>query len=42
MKIAFCLLRSEIERRDGGAESLRNLIDGMRSLGIIELTEKYH
>jgi glycosyltransferase involved in cell wall biosynthesis len=38
MKIAFCLLRSEIERRDGGAESLRNLIDGMRSLDGIEIS----
>ena len=38
MKIAFCLLRSEIERRDGGAESLRNLIDGMRALHGVEIT----
>jgi glycosyltransferase involved in cell wall biosynthesis len=38
MKIAFCLLRSEIERRDGGAESLRNLLDGIRGLHGIQVS----
>jgi glycosyltransferase involved in cell wall biosynthesis len=38
MKIVFCLLRSEIERRDGGAESLRNLLDGIRRFHGVQIS----
>jgi glycosyltransferase involved in cell wall biosynthesis len=38
MRVAFCMLRSEIGRRDGGAESIRNLIDGLRSRPGIEIS----
>jgi glycosyltransferase involved in cell wall biosynthesis len=38
MKAVFCMLRSAIQKRDGGAESLRNLVDGMCGLTGIEIS----
>jgi glycosyltransferase involved in cell wall biosynthesis len=38
MRVLSCMLRSAIDRRDGGAESIRNLIEGLRSLPAMEVT----
>jgi glycosyltransferase involved in cell wall biosynthesis len=37
MRVAFCMLRSAIDRRDGGAESIRNLTEGLWAIGGMEI-----
>jgi glycosyltransferase involved in cell wall biosynthesis len=38
MKVAVCMLRSELARMDGGGESTRRLVEALRLAGVGELT----